>query len=41
LGRYDDEYRKVDGQWLISKRDIVLDMGNSELGAATGLFGPR
>jgi hypothetical protein len=38
LGRYEDEYRKVDGEWLISKRVIVLDMGNSELGAATGLF---
>jgi hypothetical protein len=38
LGRYEDEYRKVDGQWLIAKREIVLDMGNSELGQATGLF---
>jgi hypothetical protein len=38
LGQYEDEYRKVDGQWLISKREIVMDMGNSELGAATGLF---
>ena len=40
LGRYEDEYRKVDGEWLIAKREIVMDMGNSELGAATGLFGP-
>jgi hypothetical protein len=40
LGRYEDEYRKVDGAWLIAKREIVMDMGNSELGAATGLFGP-
>lgn len=38
LGRYEDEYRKVDGQWLISKREIFGDMGNPELGAATGLF---
>lgn len=38
LSRYEDEYRKVDGEWLISKREIVSDMGNSELGAATGLF---
>jgi hypothetical protein len=38
LGRYEDEYRKVDGEWLIAKREIVMDMGNSELGAATGLF---
>lgn len=40
VGRYEDEYRKVDGEWLIAKREIVMDMGNSELGAATGLFGP-
>jgi hypothetical protein len=40
LGRYEDEYRKVDGKWLISKREIVMDMGNSELVSATGLFGP-
>jgi hypothetical protein len=40
LGRYEDEYRKVDGEWLIAKREIVMDMGNSALGEATGLFGP-
>ena len=40
LGRYEDEYRKVDGEWLIARRDIVMDMGNSALGQATGLFGP-
>jgi hypothetical protein len=40
LGRYEDEYRKVDGTWLIAKREIVMDMGNSELVSATGLFGP-
>jgi hypothetical protein len=40
LGRYEDEYRKVDDEWLIAKREIVMVMGNSELGAATGLFGP-
>lgn len=39
LGRYEDEYRKVDGEWLIARRDIVMDMGNSALGEATGLFG--
>lgn len=39
VGRYEDEYRKVDGEWLIAKRTIVMDMGNSELGKATGLFG--
>src|SRR5690606_18964836 len=40
LGRYEDEYRKVDGEWLIAKREIVMDMGNSALREATGLFGP-
>jgi len=39
VGRYEDEYRKVAGTWLIAKRTIVMDMGNSELGKATGLFG--
>ena len=39
VGRYEDQYRKVDGEWLIAKREIVMDMGNSELGKATGLFG--
>lgn len=41
LGRYEDEYRKVDGEWLIARREIVMDMGNSELAEATGLFGGR
>lgn len=40
LGRYEDEYRKVDGEWLIARREIVMDMGNSALAEATGLFGP-
>jgi hypothetical protein len=39
VGRYEDEYRKVAGTWLIAKRTIVMDMGNSELRKATGLFG--
>lgn len=39
VGRYEDEYRKVAGTWLIAKRTIVMDMGNSELVKATGLFG--
>jgi hypothetical protein len=39
VGRYEDEYRKVAGEWLIAKREIVMDMGNSELGRATALFG--
>ncbi|MFO7287106.1 MAG: nuclear transport factor 2 family protein [Gammaproteobacteria bacterium] len=41
LGRYEDEYRKVDGEWLIARREIIMDMGNSELAEATGLFGGR
>lgn len=40
LSRYEDEYRKVDGEWLIAKREIISDMGNAALGEATGLFGP-
>ena len=39
VGRYEDEYRKVAGTWLIAKRTIVMDMGNAELAKATGLFG--
>jgi len=39
VGRYEDQYRKVDGEWLIARREIVMDMGNAELGKATGLFG--
>lgn len=38
VSRYEDEYRKVNGEWLISRREIIGDMGNPELGAATGLF---
>lgn len=38
VSRYEDEYRKVDGEWLIAKREIIGDMGNPALGEATGLF---
>jgi hypothetical protein len=38
VSRYEDEYRKVDGEWLISRREIIGDMGNPALGEATGLF---
>ena len=37
IGRYEDQYRKVDGTWLIAKRDIVSGMGNDEL--AKAIFG--
>jgi hypothetical protein len=37
LGRYEDEFRKVDGQWLISRREIVMDMGNQALARQIGL----
>lgn len=38
VGRYEDEFRKVDGQWLIARREIVMDMGNDALAAQ--VFGP-
>ena len=31
VGRYEDKFEKVDGQWLISQRVIAMDMGNQEL----------
>jgi hypothetical protein len=37
VGRYEDEFRKVDGQWLISRREIVMDMGNQDLARQIGL----
>ena len=39
IGRYEDEYRKVDGNWLIARRDNATDMGNQGLAKAIGLFG--
>lgn len=33
VGRYEDEFRKVDGKWLIARREIVMDMGNDALAA--------
>lgn len=38
IGRYEDEFRKVDGKWLISRREIAMDWGNDELAAQ--VFGP-
>ena len=37
VGRYEDQYRKVDGARLIAKRTNLMDKGNSELGKAIGL----
>jgi hypothetical protein len=31
MGRYEDRYRKVNGKWLIARREIYSDMNNSEL----------
>lgn len=33
VGRYEDQYRRVDGRWLIARREIVMDMGNDALAA--------
>lgn len=38
IGRYEDEFRKVDGKWYISRREIAMDWGNNELAAQ--VFGP-
>jgi hypothetical protein len=38
VGRYEDEFAKVNGQWLISRRLIAMDMGNQEL--AKVILGP-
>jgi ketosteroid isomerase-like protein len=37
VGRYEDEFKKVDGRWLISHREIVMDMGNQDLARQIGL----
>jgi ketosteroid isomerase-like protein len=37
VGRYEDNFEKVDGQWLISRREIVMDMGNQDLARQIGL----
>ena len=38
VGRYEDEYVKRGGRWLILRRVIVLDWGNQELGARMGFI---
>jgi SnoaL-like domain len=37
VARYKDEYRKVDGQWLIARREIIMDMSNGALMKSLGL----
>ncbi len=38
IGRYEDEYSKVDGKWYIARRNIVSDWGNQAVVKASGLF---
>jgi hypothetical protein len=35
-----DEFRKVDGKWLIAKREFSTSHSNAELGAKLGLGPP-
>lgn len=37
FARYVDEYRKVDGLWLIARRQIIMEMSNDELMQSLGL----
>jgi hypothetical protein len=37
FARYVDEYRKVDRQWLIARREIIMDMSNAALMQSLGL----
>lgn len=37
FARYVDEYRKVDEQWLIARREIIMDMSNDALMQSLGL----
>ena len=36
FGRYEDRYRKENGEWRIAHREIKLDFGNQELGKKLG-----
>lgn len=38
VGRYEDEFVKRDGRWLIAKRKIILDWGDRELGIRVGVI---
>lgn len=40
VGTYRDEFRKVDGKWLIAKREFSTSHSNPELGAKLGLGPP-
>ena len=36
IGRYEDEYRRKGGQWLIARRRIIIDLGDQKLGKQLG-----
>ncbi len=36
VGRYEDEYVRQDGRWLISRRRILLDLGDQKLAKQLG-----
>jgi hypothetical protein len=38
VGRYEDEFVKRDGRWLIARRMIILDWGDQELGVRMGFI---
>lgn len=38
VGRYEDQYVKTKGEWLIARREIFMDMGNTELGKEIGVI---
>lgn len=40
MGRYEDEYVKRNGRWLISRRTLIADWGNDELARQIGV-GPH
>ena len=40
VGTYRDEFRKIDGKWLIAKREFSTSHSNPELGAKLGLGPP-
>ena len=40
VGTYQDEFRKVDGKWLIAKREYFSSQSNEALGAKLGLGPP-
>lgn len=36
IGRYEDEYRRQNGQWRIARRRIIIDFGDQKLGKQLG-----